>query len=52
MPTAIQITCVNVVFLPMRLTLFLDYGKDAFIFVAKNSIIIVLGLFELSLVWL
>jgi len=47
MRTAIQIICVNCVFLALRLTLFLDYGKDASIFIAKNGIIIVLGLFEI-----
>ena len=38
---------VNCVFLGLRLGLFLDYGKDASIFIAKNVIIIFLGLFEI-----
>ena len=45
--TTIQVICVNCVFLGLRLDLFLNYGKDASIFIAKNGIIIFLGLFEI-----
>lgn len=45
--TTIQIICVNCVFLGLRLTLFLKFGKDASIFIAKNSIVIILGFFEI-----
>ena len=47
MRTTIQIICVNGVFLGLRLTLFVKYGKEASIFIAKNGIIIILGLFEI-----
>ena len=43
----IQILLVNGVFLGLRLTKYLKYGKDASIFIAKNSIIIILSLFEI-----
>ncbi|XP_078342619.1 uncharacterized protein LOC144628396 [Oculina patagonica] len=43
----IQVICVNCVFLGLHLDLFLKYGKDASIFIAKNGIIIFLGLFEI-----
>ena len=42
-----QIICVNGVFLGLRLGLFLGYGRDASIFIAKNGIIIALGFFEI-----
>ena len=45
--TTVQIICVNCVFLGLRMSLFLDYGKDASIFIAKNAIIICIGLFEI-----
>ena len=45
--TTIQIICVNGIFLGLRLTLFVKYGKEASIFIAKNGIIIILGLFEI-----
>jgi len=45
--TTVQILVVNCVFLGLRLALFFKYGKDASIFIAKNVIIIFLGLFEL-----
>lgn len=44
--TAVQIICVNCVFLGLRLYLWRGYGKDASIFIAKNAIVICLGLFE------
>ena len=43
----IQILAVNGVFLCLRLVLFLKYGKDASIFIAKNGITILLSLFEI-----
>ena len=42
----LQTLVVNCVFLGLRLALFLEYGKDASIFIAKNGIIILLSLFE------
>ena len=45
--TSFQIIFVNVVFLVFRLVLFFEYSKDASIFLAKNIIIIFLGLFEI-----
>lgn len=45
--TTVQIICVNCVFLGLRLYLYRHYGKDASIFIAKNAIIIFLGLFEI-----
>lgn len=45
--TTVQILVVNCVFLGLRLALYLKYGKDASIFIAKNVIIIFLGLFEI-----
>ena len=45
--TTIQVLAVNCVFLGLRLALYLRYGKDASIFIAKNVIIIFLGLFEI-----
>ena len=45
--TTIQIICVNGAYLGLRLTLFVKFGKDASIFIAKNGIIIILGLFEI-----
>ena len=45
--TTIQVLVVNCVLLGLRLALFLKYGKDASIFIAKNVIIIFLGLFEI-----
>ena len=47
MRTTIQIICVNSVYLGLRMTLFVKYGKEASIFIAKNGIIIILGLFEI-----
>jgi len=43
----LQTLAVNCVFLGLRLALFLEYGKDASIFIAKNGIIILLSLFEI-----
>ncbi|XP_015771399.1 PREDICTED: uncharacterized protein LOC107349727 [Acropora digitifera] len=43
----LQILAVNCVFLCLRLALFLGYGKDASIFIAKNGIVILLSLFEI-----
>ena len=43
----LQILFVNCVFLGLRLTIYLKFGKDAFIFIAKNGIIIILSLFEM-----
>ena len=43
----LQILFVNLVFLALRLDLFINYGKDASIFIAKNGIIIILSLFEI-----
>ena len=43
----LQILFVNGVFLGLRLTIYLKYGKDASIFIAKNGIIIILSLFEI-----
>ena len=43
----LQTLAVNCVFLGLRLELFLGYGKDASIFIAKNGIIILLSLFEI-----
>ena len=43
----IQIVFVNCVFLSLRLALFIEYGKDASIFIFKNSIIIFLGVLEM-----
>ena len=45
--TTIQVLAVNCVFLGLRLALYLSHGKDASIFIAKNVIIIFLGLFEI-----
>ena len=45
--TTIQVLAVNCVFLGLRLALFLKFCKDASIFIAKNVIIIFLGLFEI-----
>ena len=45
--TTIQVIVVNCVFLGLRLALYLRYGEDASIFIAKNVIIIFLGLFEI-----
>ena len=42
-----QTLIVNCVFLGLRLALFLKFGKDASIFIAKNGIIILLSLFEI-----
>lgn len=44
--TALQIICVNCVFLGLRMYLWRCYGKDASIFIAKNAIVICLGFFE------
>ena len=43
----LQILVVNCIFLGLRLALFLEYGKDASIFIAKNGIVILLSLFEI-----
>ena len=43
----LQILVVNGVFLGLRLALFLEYGKDASIFLVKNGIVILLSLFEI-----
>ena len=43
----LQILFVNCVFLGLRLTIYLKFGKDASIFIAKNGIIIILSLFEM-----
>ena len=43
----LQTLVVNCVFLGLRLALYLEYGKDASIFIAKNGIIILLSLFEI-----
>ena len=43
----IQVLCVNGVFLVLRMILFLDYGKDASIFIAKNGIVLILSSLEL-----
>lgn len=45
--TTIQVLGINCVFLGLRLALYLKYGKDASIFIAKNVIVISLGLFEI-----
>ncbi|XP_068721754.1 uncharacterized protein [Montipora capricornis] len=44
--TALQIIGVNCVFLGLRMYLWRGYGKEASIFIAKNAIVICLGLFE------
>ena len=44
--TTLQIVCVNCVFLGLRVYLWRGYEKDASIFIAKNAIVICLGLFE------
>jgi len=44
---AIQILCVNGVFLVLRLVLFFEYGRDASIFIAKNGILLILSSIEL-----
>ena len=49
--STIQYLIVNCVFLGLRLALFLEHGKDASIFIAKNVIIISLGLFEICSVY-
>ena len=43
----LQILVVNGVFLGLHLALFLEYGKDASIFLAKNGIVILRSLFEI-----
>ena len=43
----LQTLVVNCVFLGLRLALFLEYGKDASIFIAKNGIVILLSLFQI-----
>ena len=43
----LQILFVNCVFLGLRLTIYLKFGKDASIFIAKNGIIIILSLLEI-----
>ena len=45
--TTLQIICVNCVFLWFRMYLWQGYEKDASIFIAKNAIVICLGLFEI-----
>ena len=49
--TALQIICVNCVFLGLRMYLWRGYGKDASIFIAKNAIVICLGLFEICSIY-
>ena len=44
---SLQILLVNCVCLGLRLTIYLKYGKDVSIFIAKNGIIIILSLFEI-----
>jgi len=41
--TTIQIICVNSAYLGLRLTLFVKFGKDASIFIAKNVRLLVAG---------
>ena len=43
----LQTLVVNCVFLGLRLAMFLGYGKDASIFIAKNGIVILLSLFQI-----
>ena len=45
--TTIQVICVNCVFLGLRLALWFAFSKEASIFIAKNVIILFLGLFEI-----
>ena len=45
--TILQIICVNCVFLGLRMYLWRGYEKEASIFIAKNAIVICLGLFEI-----
>lgn len=43
----IQVLCVNAAFLGLRMVLWLEYERDASIFIAKNCIIIILGFLEI-----
>ena len=43
----LQTLVVNCLFLGLRLGLFLEYGKDASIFIAKNGIVILLSLLQI-----
>lgn len=45
--SGIQIVLVNVIFLIIRLVIFIKYGKDESIFMAKNGIAIFLSLSEI-----
>ena len=45
--TAGELIAVNVVFLIIRLVVFLNYGKDESIFIAKNGIAIILSSLEI-----
>ena len=45
--TTLQIICVNCVFLGFRMYLWRGYEKDASIFIAKNAIVVCVGLFEI-----
>ena len=45
--TTLQIICVNCVFLGLRMYLWRGHEKDSSIYIAKNAIVIRLGLFEI-----
>lgn len=43
----VQMVCVNLTFLVIRAVVFFEYGKDESIFIAKNSIAIILSILEI-----
>lgn len=47
----IQVLCVNTTFLALRMALWLEYERDASIFIAKNCILIILGFLEICVIF-
>lgn len=48
---AIQVLCVNTTFLALRMVLWLEYERDASIFIAKNCILIIIGFLEICVIF-
>ncbi|KAL9959819.1 hypothetical protein ACROYT_G033175 [Oculina patagonica] len=49
--SAVEMVCVNLVFLIVRVFVYFKYGKDESIFIAKNGIAIILSTLEIRYLW-
>ena len=49
--SVVEVVCVNLVFLIVRVVVYFKYGKDESIFIAKNGIAIILSMLEIRYLW-